>query len=391
MTASAVRPEDRASAAAPSDLSLAPALRAAAVVLLFAGQAWLLRPYGDLEAWKPLSGLLRSGGLGVTVLLACSGFLVASWVLSSALTGPRAFRAALFRHFVPVLGVVALALVVVWFVALLDSSDPWGPDVTRASFEQVVGFNWNHYVASHALSVRADLVGLWYFSVEAQTLPVVALVAALLRRRPRLLVVVALLAVVLAEVGQGVLATQRGWFELSLWTATRGDAVVWGAAAAAVVHLLRSRGPLDEQVGRFAAQLAGSVVVLYVGLVFAMAWAGPMAQFRGLGAGTAAVTATVLAASALAQGPAAVLLLRDVGWLGDLGREWLVVVALMGPFLYTLGRNTGTWSPGSRLVVGVLMFVMVVYVVDQLVLPALRGPFARWETRVSGRPADPSA
>jgi peptidoglycan/LPS O-acetylase OafA/YrhL len=378
---------ERAAVAWPA-LPLVPALRAAAVVLLFAGQAWLLRPFGDLEQWKPLSGLLRSGGLAVTVLLACSGFVVAAWVLGSALSGPRAFRVALFRHFVPVFGVVALALVVVWLVALLDSSDPYGPEVTRASFEQVVGFNWNHYVASHALAVRADLVGLWYFSVEAQTLPFVALVAALLRRRPRVLLAIAVLAVVAAEVTQGVLASQHGWFELSLWTATRGDAVVWGAAAAALVHAVRcSEGAV--RVGAAATEIAGATVVLYVALVFAMAWAGPMAQFRGLGAATAAVTAVLLAAASLATGPGTVLRVRDVSWLHDLGREWLVVVALTGPFLYTLSRNTATWSPGSRLVVGLLMFVTAVYVVDQIVVPALRGPFSRWEDRLSGPPAAP--
>jgi peptidoglycan/LPS O-acetylase OafA/YrhL len=383
MTASTVATE-RAAVAEPAPL--VPALRAAAVVLLFAGQAWLLRPFGDLEQWKPLSGLLRSGGLAVTVLLACSGFVVATWVLGSALSGPRAFRVALFRHFVPVFGVVALALAVVWLVALLDSSDPYGPEVTRASFEQVVGFNWNHYVASHALAVRADLVGLWYFSVEAQPLPFVALAAALLRRRPRLLLAVAVLAVVAAEVAQVVLASQHGWFELSLWTATRGDAVVWGAAAAALVHAVQS-SDRAERAGTTATELAGGVVVLYVALVFAMAWAGPMAQFRGLDAATAAVTAVLLAAAALATGPGTVLQVREVTWLRDLGREWLVVVALTGPFLYTLSRNTATWSPGSRLVVGLLMFVTVVYVVDQIVVPALRGPFERWVDRLSGPPA----
>ena len=385
MTTVAPPTPDHASDSDAAPLALVSPLRAAAVALLFAGQAWLLRPYGDLDQWKPLSGLLRSGGLAVTVLLACSGFVVATWVLGSALTGPRAFRSALFRHFVPVLGAVALALAAVWVVALLDTSDPYGPEVTRASFEQVVGFNWNHYIASHALAVRADLVGLWYFSVEVHTLPVVALVAALLRRRPRLLAAVALLGIVAAEVLQVVLASRHGWFELSLWTLTRGDAVVWGAAAAAIVHLVRSRGPVSRRVGTVATELAGSVVVLFVGLVFAMAWAGPMTQFRGLGAATAAVTAVVLGSCALASGPGTVLQLDGVGWLRDLGREWLVVVALTGPFLYTLSRNTPTWSPGSRLVVGLLLFVMVLYVVDQFVVPALRGSFDRWEARVSGR------
>ncbi len=375
-----------------TETPLVPVLRAGAVSLLVAGQLWLLRPFEALDVWRPLSGLLRSGGLAVTVLLACSGFVVASWVLGSELSGARALRSALFRHFVPVVGVVLLALVVVWFVVLLDTSDPYPAEVTRASFEQVVGFNWNHYVASHPLGVRPDLVGLWYFSVEAHTLPLVALVAALLRRRPGLLVAVAVAAVVATEVAQVVLAGEHDWFPLSLWTVTRGDAVAWGAAGAAVVHLVRSRTRDDraEQVGAHAAELAGAVVVLFVGLVFAMAWAGPMAQFRGLGAGTAAIAAVVLASSTLASGPGTVLRLGSVTWLQDLGRVWLVVVALAGPFFYTLSRNTSTWSADSRLVIGLLLFAMVVYGVAQVVVPALRGPFERWEQRISSPRREPA-
>ncbi len=348
--------------------SLVHVLRAGGVVLLVAGQTWLLYPFEGLERWRPLSGFLRAGNLGVSILLVCSGFVVARAMLAAAGPRPRAALRVLLRHFVPVVAALVLALLFVAAVTLLDSSDPWTSEVTRVSVEQVLGFNWNHYIAAHPLAVRGDLAGLWYFSVEAQTLPLVVLAIAALRRWPRLLVVLVGAALVAAHTGQVLLSQREDWFQLGLWTITRADSVLWGMLAALVVHLVQVRGAA-ARVAVPATQLTGAVMVLYVALPVAQDYVSPLSMFRGMDAVTGLVTAVALASASLADRRATVFRLEGITVLDDLGRVWVYAVALVGPYLFTLSRNTASWSPGSRLALGLVGFVLVLYVVDQVLLP----------------------
>lgn len=348
------------------------ALRAAAVTLVVLGQAWLVFPLADYDRWRPLTGLLRSGGIGINVLLACSAFVLASQVMSLENAEFRAAGKLVLKHLGRLLGAVLLALLFVWVVVAVQGPSPHSAEVTRTSFEQVVGFNWNHYVADHPLGVRSDLVGLWYFSVEAQTMPLVAALVLVFRRRPEVLAVVVAAAVALVHANQAVLAQTHSWFEMSLWTITRADGVLWGLLAALSVRIVRQRARSPQRLGEWADQLVGSVVVLYIGLIVAQAYLGPMTAFQGVYALTGGITALVLAGSSLAAGRASTFRSLQVDLLQDLGRLWAVVLALAGPYIHTLVRNTSSWSNWSRAMLGLAMFVMLLYVLDRVVIPFAR-------------------
>ena len=68
-------------------------------------------------------------------------------------------------------------------------------------------------------------------------------------------------------------------------------------------------------------------------------------MFRGMDAVTGLVTAVALASASLADRRATVFRLEGITVLDDLGRVWVYAVALVGPYLFTLSRNTASGAP----------------------------------------------
>jgi peptidoglycan/LPS O-acetylase OafA/YrhL len=363
--------------------SFALVVRGLAALFVVAGMAWLLFPSTYLDDIRPLDGLFRSGNIGITALFTVTGFVLTK-SLSAGIEerGRTAVAGVMVRYLVGVVAFLALAVVVVWLVSVLDSTDTYSAEVTRESLFHVYSLDWNNYVREHPLSVRADLVGLWYFSVEAQLALVLAAVLLVFGRHRRVLLVLLVAGLVALTWWRWYLMDVDGWFQAGLRTDARADAFVYGVVAALVVRQWAFRAST-------ASSVAGGAALLYLGLVISSSYASITDFYQGQSAATAIATALLLGAASVADGHGRVFDLPGVPVLADLGRSWMAALVLSGPVLYTLARNSVSWNPSSRTLVGVAILAGGIYVVDQVLRPLVTvalEALAALRTRASGAP-----
>lgn len=245
---------DRARLAAPTVVAMQ---GAAALLFALAEIARLFDPRW-LTWLQPLQGLVESSNLAFAVLLATEGFTVAA-----LLAEQRPMRQVVLRVVGYIAAIWLLLALVCAAVAVLrqfDSTDdqPW--ENIQTATARTLTFSMNSWAAHNPFALPGDLAMIWYFSVVAQLAAVLTVVGLALRRWPRFLGTILLLAAVAAAVYRGYAVETDGWFAVALDTAVRADAFLVGAAA---VFLLR---PLSPRTG---AGLVGGAVLVIAGLVVA--------------------------------------------------------------------------------------------------------------------------
>lgn len=338
-------------------------LRGVGALLVVTGMAWLLFPTTDMDAIRPLDGVFRAGNLAVTALLTITGFVLArSFSAAIEERGRAAMAAVLVRYFVGVVVFMGLAVIVVGLISALDSTDTYSTEVTRESLIHVYSLDWNTYIREHPLGVRADLVGLWYFSVEAQLALVLAAVMLVLGRHKRVLIVLLAAGIVALTWWRWYLMDVDGWFQAGLRTDARADAFVYGVVAALVVRQWR----FDTST---ASSAVGGAALLYLGIVISASYATITDFYQGQSAVMAIATALVLGAASVADGHGRVFDLPGVPVLADLGRNWMAALVLSGPIFYTLARNSASWNASSRTLIAIALLAGSLYVVDQIIRP----------------------
>ena len=365
MTTVAFRPDlvDQAPRETAGDMVAV--LRAVGVTLLVLSQGWLLLNVADLSKARPLDALVRSGNLGVTVLLTCTGFAVAQSLSRVPASGRVPGQArVLLRYLLGASALLVLVVSAVAVVAAVDSTDATSSAITQESLGQVLSLNWNSYVRSHPLAVRPDVVGLWYVSVEAQLVLALTVLMAVLARTRRTLIGVLAVGFVALSVWRWWVMDAHGWFQAGLRTDARADAFVLGALVALLVEGWRA----DPDR---AAAVTGGAMLLVPGVVLSSAYATVRDFYQGQSAAMAMAVALVLGASVAAGRHTTVFRIATVVPLRDLGRSWLAALAFAGPVFYTLARHSAGWSAPSKALIGFGVLAGAVYVFDQALRPAV--------------------
>lgn len=269
MTTEIVVESRRPGVAASPTLGLA----AAAAVLFCLGQAFVLLDPVRVAELRPFDCLVRSGNLAVTMLLTIAGHGVTRALIRARTRGAAAYAAEVARYYVGIVALLSLVIAAVWLVSVTDSTDVGAAETIRSSAANILTFRWNVWLSDHALSARADLAPLWYFSVEAQLVAVAAAAVLLLGGRTRLLAVLAVVGAVASFWFGDDLLARDGWFVASLNTGVRAYPFLLGMAAALVAPRLR----LTPQR---AAGLCGGALLLLVGCVIASSFIGVETFFR---------------------------------------------------------------------------------------------------------------
>ncbi|MEP6814305.1 MAG: acyltransferase family protein, partial [Marmoricola sp.] len=333
-------------------------VRAISVLLVVAGQLWLVCPFTNIDDVSPLDGFLRSGNLAIVGLLACSGYVMTRLVTSppeprGAMTSMRAG----LRSGLTVIPVLVLVCAGVWVMSLLDSTDSYSSDITRSSLIHVFSFNWNNYVRVHPLGVRSDLAGLWFFSVEAQLTVALLVVVVLFRRFRRLLILLVVAGLVFFTWWNFHVFDTKGWFQASLRSDTHVDAVLWGALAALVCPRLR-------WTPRTASSAVGCAALVLVGLVLGASYFSLRDFYLGPATLMAFAVSLVLGAAAASDGAGRLFELagEEVPVLHDVGRNWAYAFAVAPPVFYALARNTSDWDNASRLFVALALVAGIIFV-----------------------------
>lgn len=355
-------------------------LRGVAVALIALGAGSAFIDYSGLRRWVPLDALVQSSNTGVSILLACAGYVIARAAVVADQAPVRAALLAWAREVATILGaLLAMALVVV-VIAWLDDTDLVPNDTTRRSVLGALTLIWNQLVLSDVLGARPDVVGSWILSVVAQGATVALILAVLARGRSVVLLALGLPMLAAAVAWQAWRIDELGWLAAGLSSHMRADAVLAGVIAAACSpHLARRHD---------APSLHAAAILVLPGVVLAQSFLGPEAYYRGLGLVVALAVGIVLATAAAPLATPGVHALRGARPLLFLGGAWSVVVALLGPWIQGLARRGGDWEPTSRIVITAFGVLAAAYVVDQVLRPALAEMAASWR-RAGASSADP--
>ena len=290
--------------------------------------------------WSPLDCLVRSGNLAVTMLLTIAGHGVTGALLRARPRGAVAYAAEVARYYVGIVALLSLVIAAVWLVSVADSTDVGAAESIRSSAANILTFRWNGWLGDHALSARADLAPLWYFSVEAQLVAVAAAAVLPLGGRVRLLAVLAVVGAVASFWFGNDLLARDGWFVASLNTGVRAYPFLLGMAAALVTPRLR----LTPQR---AAGLCGSTLLVLAGCVLASSFIGVEAFFRVQAPIGAVLTALFVVGADLAPDRRTLVV---GGFTADevqlAGAAWRVVVAWCVPAFVLASRHL-VEAPGS--------------------------------------------
>ena len=236
-------------------------IQAFGVALWVLSQSWPLFDFKDLEWVAPLDGIFRSGRAGVSMLLAGTGFLMTVRLMRARSRGSGLLR-ALASHVVATSIVLAFVVAAVFLVIRVDTTDQGSWTQFRDSLLPILTYQWNYWVLSHPLNVRADLTPLWFFSIQMQLVLVLAGAVVLLGRWRLLLVLGSVAAIGFAVVWRHETLGTEGWFEVALNTLGSGDAFFLGVLAALVTPWIRLQPPV-------AAGWVGGAVLVLVGVVIA--------------------------------------------------------------------------------------------------------------------------
>ncbi|QKE84882.1 acyltransferase family protein [Arthrobacter sp. NEB 688] len=350
-------------------------LRGAAIALVVLFHAHVVWPTSERPPLGSLGALFQGGNIAVSAFYVISGYLVTERMLAATaqrrVWGPLLYLEQRTVRIALQLYVLLAAVLVAW---RLDPTDTTSSDTTIRSVLATATFTFNTYVRDHALAARSDLGPLYFLSIDVQFFVVAAVVVILLARRRRLLVGVAVVALVATFWWRWQLYLDEGWFRAALTTTARMDGLLAGAAAAA---LLQGRPP-PAWLRRHATALAGSGLLLLVGLLLSCVFVGIDGYF-GLQGVLATLAATALVVG-LANGAAADGLgsrLLSARPLVVLGQASLTVFLWHMPVFQVVQRHAGTWDTLPRLLVTAVALGAVVVGVHRFVVPAAEGVVRR--------------
>ncbi len=344
-----------------------------ALVVLYHGH--VVWPAADRPPLGSLDFLFLGGNVAVSVFFVISGYLVTERLLAARdrrrFWGPllyleqRTVRIALQVY------VLLLAVFVMW---RLDPTDTQSQSATVRSILATATFSFNTYVRDHALAARSDLGPLYFLSIDVQYFVVATLIVVVLGRWRRVLLGMAVAALVVTVWWRWHLYLDQGWFRAALTTTSRMDGLLAGSAAAALLH----GRPRPPWLARNATALAGSGLLVLVGVLVSCVFLGIDAYFGVQGAvATLAATAAVVG---LANGPEArSLTSRALAGrpLVTLGQASLSVFLWHMPIYQFVRRHFGDWDTTPRLLLTALLLGTVITLVHRLVVPVVEGGVRR--------------
>jgi peptidoglycan/LPS O-acetylase OafA/YrhL len=322
-------------------------LQAFGVALWVLSQSWPLFDFTDLEWVAPLDGIFRSGRAGVSMLLAATGFLLTVRLMRARSHGSGLVGALASHVFVTSI-VLAFVVAAVFLVIRVDTSDQGSWAQFRDSLLPILTFQWNYWVLSNPLNVRADLTPLWFFSVQMQLVLVLAGAVVVLGRWRFLLVLGSVAAIGFAVVWRHETLDTEGWFEVALNTTGSGDAFFVGVLAALVTPWVRLRPAV-------AAGWVGGAVLVLVGVVIAGSFMDVTELFE-IQAPLAALLCGIAFVGA-SQAPddramaVTVLCRRDIG---AFGAAWTSVAAWSPVVILTVTRHTATQPQLLRVILAAI-------------------------------------
>lgn len=346
-------------------------LRGAAIALVVLFHATVVWPTAERPPLGSLGALFQGGNIAVSTFYVISGYLVTERMLAAAtrsrVWGPLVYLEQRTARIALQVWVLLAAVLLAW---RLDPTDTTSSDTTVRSVIAAATFTFNTYVRDHALAARADIGPLYFLSIDVQFFVVAAVVIVALARCRRLLVGIAVVALVATFWWRWQLYLDEGWFRAALTTTARMDGLLAGAAAAA---LLQGR-PTPTWLRRHATALAGSGLLLLAGVLLSCVFVGIDGYFGLQG------VVTTLAATALVVGLANGASTDDPGsrvlsWrpLVVLGQASLTVFLWHMPVFQLVRRHAGGWDTLPRLLVTAVALGAVVVVVHRVVVPVAEG------------------
>ena len=322
-------------------------IQAFGVALWVLSQSWPLFDFKDLEWVAPLDGIFRSGRAGVSMLLAGTGFLMTVRLMRARSRGSGLLR-VLASHLIATSIVLVFVVAAVFLVIRVDTTDQGSWTQFRDSLLPLLTYQWNYWVLSHPVTVRADLTPLWFFSIQTQLVLVLAAAVVLLGRWRLLMVLGSVAAIGVAVVWRHETLDTEGWFEVALNTAGSGDAFFLGVLAALVTPWVRLRPPV-------AAGWVGGALLVLVGVVIAGSFMNVNELFE-IQAPLAALLCGIafIGASQLPDERAmavVVLCRRDIG---AFGAAWTSVAAWSPVVIVTVTRHMATQPQLLRVIIAAI-------------------------------------
>ncbi len=344
-------------------------LRGVAIALVVLYHAVVIWPTGARRTLGSFDAIFQAGNVAVSAFFVISGFLVTDRLLTSAsrhrVWGPLVY---LEQRTVRIALQVYVLLLVVLVVSRVDPTDTTPEEATRRSLVAAATFSFNTYVRDHALAARSDIGPLYFLSIDVQYFAAATVVIVLLARWRRVLIGVAVIALVATFWWRWHLYLDEGWYRAALTTTSRMDGLIAGSAAAAVLHG-RAAPPW---LTRHATALAGASGCLLLAVVVSCAFVQIDGYF-GIQGIVATLVTTVLVV-ALRHGAAdSSYTPRALSWrpLGILGRASLTVFLWHMPVFQLVRRHLAEWHSVPRTLVAIGILVVVAVVVEAVVVPVV--------------------
>ncbi|EWT02976.1 hypothetical protein N865_00605 [Intrasporangium oryzae NRRL B-24470] len=336
-----------------SRISALDGLRGLAVLLVAVGHAGdQLWPRSLVNEVPVLRGFF--GGGAVVIFFVVGGLIVTRGLLrdhaEGALDPVRFYLRRLVRVGAQLLP-LALAVLV---VSRVDATDRTPPAVTAQSLMHVLTQTWNTYTQDNLLASRSDLGHLWYLSVQQQCYLLLPLLVAVLAVHRRVFAGLLLALVVAVTVWRYHVLDTDGWVIAATATTTRADGLIMGVLLAVALPFLtrfRDRAAMVMTV-------SGVAMVVLIGVLQELA---PFQFLREWGIVFTLVTAAMVAAIFIAQGPSAVSRLLSKPALTYLGRASLAIFVWHLPVFAFVARHTTTWDWMPRTILGASLLAAVVW------------------------------
>lgn len=221
-----------------------------------------LLPADRLAAMSPLDALLTSGNVALAAGLCLFGFDATRRQLAARAVSVRAQLVVAAGQLMGVAVVAVLVAAAALLAHRYDDTDLTTWEVTRRSVLRTLAPWDTHWISRDPFGVRPDLAGTWLLGVAAWSVLAVTALVLLGGHRRRLLAGSATLLAAAAAGWRAYAAIERDWFWTSVDVAARADAVLLGAAAAAVA----GRPRLAPQT---RAALFGATLLVLLGMVMA--------------------------------------------------------------------------------------------------------------------------
>lgn len=332
-------------------LAILDGLRGIAIVLVVLSHLWTVYALPE-DASKPLRVLLGSGNFAVNIFFVVGGYLTVSAMVERVTrTGRLSFGTLILRRWIRlsslVLPLVAIALSL---TSVLPAMREYAPHNTAESVWSLVTYTWSNYMEHNMLEARPDFGHLWYVCTDFWGVAIAAVVVWMFRRQ-RWALAVAFGALILVAMWYRQHEVQAsGEFMTLIQTASRIDAIFWGALAGLAAPVVRSR--------RWDTHPWTALVLL--ALVPVMWWVHEVGTYLGFGG----LVLNVLLAAAvvgIVSGPVprAMTVVLERRTLTLLGRRSFALYIVHYPAFWYVGREYSESSTGFKVLVAILATVLI--------------------------------